>query len=256
MEDNKDPMSIAKGVAKEISTELFENHISTLVYDLPTIDEVSEGKSTIPIFVVVNKFDSNVVNKLANIAEKWGKEGIEGPFIAELNDLSGMEDSVPDELWNVSKNYIVLEGSDVLKELPQINKEYLRAQAELTIRRFIFTLRWTLPQVLHNDFQLKCYMNNLAFYSQLSIQLYHRITSPNIRTPEEHIDKFYEEYPESKEPLETLLNHIYNNEPLGDQPVELLTRTIDLVMLKVLTQIDTLGKQAQEQSAPVTSIQQ
>ena len=63
-------MDIAKNVAQEISTEIKENHISTLVYDLPSLEEFSGGKSTIPIFVVVDKFDSNVATKLATIAQK------------------------------------------------------------------------------------------------------------------------------------------------------------------------------------------
>ena len=247
-------MDIAKNVAQEISTEIKENHISTLVYDLPSLEEFSGGKSTIPIFVVVDKFDSNVATKLATIAQKWGKSGIEGPFIAEMSDLEGMEDSVPDELWNVSKNYTVLEGSDVLSEIPSFDNEYLRAQAELTIRRYIFTLRWTLPQVLLNNFQLKCYMNNLAFYSQLSIQIYHRITHPEIHTPEEHIEKFYEDYPDSKSCLETLLNHIYDNKPLEDEPVDLLTNTINKVLQVILKEIDQLGKNVEEVAPATTEI--
>lgn len=239
----KKPMDIAKEVANEIKTEIAENHISTVVYDIPTPEEFLEGKSSIPIFVVVNKFDSSVATKLAGIAQKWGEEGIEGPFIAEMNDLKGMEDSVPDELWNVSRNYSVLEGSDVLKEIPQFKPEYQRAQAELAIRRYIFTLRWTLPQVMHNSFQLKCYMNNLAFYSQLAIQLYHRISNEDIHTPEEHIDKFYEEFPDSKESLESLLNHVYNNEDIDSSSIDLLTNTIDKVLQTILTKVDKLGKE-------------
>lgn len=239
----KKPMDIAKEIAQEIKTEIQDNHISTIVYDLPTQEEFLEGKSTIPIFVVVKNFDSPVATKLANIAQKWGEEGVEGPFIAEFDDLKGMEDSVPDELWNVSRNYMVLEGTDVIKEIPQFDTEYQRAQAELAIRRYIFTLRWTLPQVLYNSFQLKCYMNNLAFYSQLAIQLFHRITKTDVRTPEAHINKFYEEFPESKKSLETLLNHVYNNEPMDSDSIDLLTDTINGVLQKILTKIDMMGKE-------------
>ena len=247
MDDNSNPIDIAKKVAKEISMELGDNHMSTLVYDLPNQKDLKENTYAVPIFVVVDKFNSTVATKLAQIAQKWNKQGIEGPFIAEMNDLHGMEDSVPDELLNVARNYTVLEGTDILKIIPKFDKEHQRAQAELTIRRYIFTLRWTLPQVLYNNFQLKCYMNNLAFYCQLSIQLYHRITQPETRTPEDHLNKFYTEFPESRITLETLMNHIYNDKPLDDQPVELLTKTIDSVLQKILKKIDLLGKNNQEQ---------
>ena len=104
-----------------------------------------------------------------------------------------------------------------------------------------------LSHIVYNNFQLKCYMNNLAFYCQLSIQLYHRITQPETRTPEDHLNKFYTEFPESRITLETLMNHIYNDKPLDDQPVELLTKTIDSVLQKILKKIDLLGKNNQEQ---------
>lgn len=252
----KGPMEIAKEVAKEIKDEISENHISTIAYDMPSHEDFLAGKSTIPIFVVVNKFDSPVATKLASIAQKWSEEGVEGPFIAEINDLQGMEDSVPDELWNVSRNYSVLEGSDVMKEMPQFDAEYQRAQAELAIRRYIFTLRWTLPQVLFNSFQLKCYMNNLAFYSQLAIQLYHRINDEDIRTPEAHINKFYEEFPGSKESLESLLSHVYNNETLDTESIDLLTNTIDNVLQNILKKIDEMGKEKQiNQPTPTVETQ-
>ena len=140
---------------------------------------------------------------------------------------------------------MVLEGTDVLKEIPQFDNEYQRAQAELAIRRYIFTLRWTLPQVLYNSFQLKCYMNNLAFYCQLSIQLYHRVIKSDVRTPEAHIDKFYQEFPQSKLPLETLLNHVYNNEPMESESIELLTNTIDSVLQTILKKIDEMGNKTE-----------
>ena len=53
MVDEVNPMDVAKNVAKEISTEIKENHVSTLVYDLPTQIEFSGGKSTIPIFLIL-----------------------------------------------------------------------------------------------------------------------------------------------------------------------------------------------------------
>jgi hypothetical protein len=165
MVDKPNPIEVAKVIAKEIKNEMKENHISTLTYNLPTTDEFSAGSAKIPIFVVVNKFDSNAAIKLADIAGKWKDKGIDGPFIAEQTDFRGMEDSVPEELWNVSSNYKLLEGLDILKELPKFDKEYIRAQAELTIRQYIFKMRWTLPQVLHDPSRLRDYVTNLAFYT-------------------------------------------------------------------------------------------
>ncbi len=242
MEENQEPLVIAKGIAREIKNELMGSHLSTLTYDLPVKESYIAGKGKIPIFVVVTKFNSGVATKLSNIAQKWKDKRIEGPFIAEQADFKGMEDSVPEELWNVSKNYTVLEGMDLLKQLPKFDIEYLRAQAEQTIRGYIFKLRWTLPQALHDPSELKNYMNNMAFYCQLTIQLYHKLAHPEIRTIEGHLINFSKEFPGSWKFLKELMEHIYGSKPVDKDVVELLTNTIDSVFVVILDKIDKMGK--------------
>lgn len=241
MVDESDPIKIAKAIAIDIREEIVGNHLSTLTYNLPSKEDYASGKGKIPIFVIVIKFDSNVALKLANLAEKWKDKRIEGPFIAEQNDLKGIEDSVPEELWNISTNYMVLEGTDILKQLPKFDNEYLRAQAEKTIRGYVFKLRWTLPQAINDKSELRSYLNNLAFYSQLSIQLYHKITHPEIRTVKGHLINFSQEFPESWKYLKALLELVYEHKPIDKDIIELLTNTINSVLVSILTRIDKLG---------------
>ena len=241
MVNDSNPLEVARAIARDIKDELIGNHLSTLTYNLPTAEEYSSGKGKIPIFVVVIKFNSEVATKLAGLAEKWKSSRIEGPYIAEQNDFKGIEDSVPEELWNVMSSYAVLEGTDILRQIPKFDREYLRAQAEKTIRGYIFKLRWTLPQAISEESELRGYLNNLAFYSQLSIQLYHKITHPDIRTIKGHLVTFSQEFPESWKYLKAVLELVYDNKPIDKEVIDLLINTINSVLINILNKIDKMG---------------
>jgi len=237
-----DPMVIANSVAKEIQDLLGDNHISTLVFGAPVIGNYVEGKTKIPLFTVVEKFDSTTAVKLAEASKNWKTKNIDGPYIMEMEDIEGMSDSIPEELLDITMNYQVLEGMDIIKAMPKLNQEHLRAQAELSIRRYIYNLRWRLVQVIGNPDETEAYLNNLAFYAQLSIRMYNRLVYPWIKTTEEHLEKFAEKFPQSRECLMELLNHVYKCEPLKSNPVDLATDTIDNGLQPILRAIDEMGR--------------
>lgn len=240
MLENSEPIEVARAIAKDIKESLIGNHLSTLTYNLPSKEVYSLGKGKIPIFVVVIKFDSEVVTKVADIVTKWKDSRIDGPFIVEQDDFKGMEDSVPEELWNVLNNYSVLEGTDVLKRLPKFDKNYLRAQAEHAIRGYIFKLRWTLPQAMLDPADMNNYINNQAFFCQQAIQLYHKLTHPEIRTVKSHLVTFSTEFPESWRYLKALLEQVYSKKEVNKEIVNLLTETISHVLVAILKKIDQM----------------
>jgi len=236
-------MKLATELATELKDSLTDNHICTLVYGPPVTGTYVEGKSRIPIFVIIDKFDSKTAIALADLVKKWEEHPVEGPYIAELRDLEGMSDSVPDELLDVTLNYKVLAGNDVLKSLPQLDREHMRAQAELAVRRYIFTLRWSLTHVLYDYAQLEGYLNNLAFYCQLAIQVYHRLSQPDIVDKDKHVEQFYEEFPGGRECMQILMNYAYGDASMLDrEPVELITCALDSILLPLLQKIDDMGK--------------
>jgi len=235
-----DPIEVAGKVAEEIQEILGDNHISTLVFGAPVVGNYVEGKTKIPVFTVVDKFDVECAKKIAKIASKWSIQDIEGPYVVEMDDIEGMSDSIPEELLDIMMNYQVLEGMDVIKAMPKINQEHLRAQAELAVRRYIYNLRWRLTQVIGNETEMESYLNNLAFYSQLSIRIYHRLTYPWIKSTEEHLEKFVEDFPDSKDHLKELLNHVYRSEDLKTEPIELSTKLINTVLQPMLVAIDAM----------------
>jgi hypothetical protein len=238
-----DPLKLSEDLAKELESVLKDNHICTIVYGPPVTGTYVEGKSRIPLFVIVDKFDSSTATSIADLVKKWDEHPIEGPYIAEMRDLEGMSDSVPDELLDVTLNYKILVGDDVLKSLPNLDREHMRAQAELAVRRYIFTLRWTLTHVLYDFAQLEGYLNNLAFYCQLAIQVYHRLSHPDIVDKDKHVEQFYEEFPGGRECMQILMNYAYGDASMLDrQPVELITCALDTILLPLLLKIDEMGK--------------
>lgn len=258
--NNNNIDTIADKIATELEAELGDNHIATLLYGQPVVSGAGGGGGTaaisttvpemkIPIFVVVKHFDKTTALKLNEIALKWKSKGVHGPFVAELSDLEGMADSIPDELLDIAVGYRVLRGKDILKTLPEFDFEHLRAQAELAIRRYIFTLRWTLAQMIHSDDELKSYLNNLAFYCLLSIRCYSRITRPRVvrQTTQELVAKFYQDFPEAKNLLQQLFGYVYENKKLSYEPLDLIIEVFNHVLKPILTRLDALGKARIEQ---------
>lgn len=238
-----DPIKLSEEIAKDLESALEDNLICTLVYGPPVTGTYVEGKSQIPMFIIINKFDSNTATTMADLVQQWKDHPLDGPYIAEMRDIEGMSDSVPDELLDVTLNYKVLSGTDVLKSLPRLDREHMRAQAELAVRRYIFTLRWTLTRVLYDFEQLEGYLNNLAFYCQLAIQVYHRLSHPDIINKDQHIEQYYEDFPEGRECMQILMNYAYGDASMLDrEPVDLITGALDTILLPLLQKIDDMGK--------------
>jgi len=228
-------------MAKEICNTLEDNHISTMAFGPAVTQEYKEDSTIIPIFVVISTFDTDTARALSDIAEKWKPKGFEGPYIAEMNDIDGMSDSVPDELLDVVMNYQLLEGDDVLSHIPKLSKEHLRAQAELSLRRYIFNLRWTLTQVIKDRDRIGDYLQNLYLYTLSSIRSYHRLTHPWLHSTASHLDQFKQEFPESVSTLDALTGYIGDGREPEGELVDLVTDTMSKVLQPLLYKLDSMG---------------
>ncbi len=236
-----DPISKAEEASRDISEILGDNHVSTVLFGPPVTGNYVEGRTKIPLFVVVDRFDADTAVKISQIHRKWRSENIEGPYVAEMSDMEGMSDSIPDELLDVIMDYHVIEGMDVIKALPKLNQEHMRAQSELALRRYIYNLRWRLTQVLGDEAKTMSYLSNLAFQCQLSIRVTHRLTHPWLKSSEEHLAKFNEQFPEGATELEKLMGVVFEGKELEGKPEQLATDVIDKVLNPLLRTIDDLG---------------
>lgn len=237
-----DPILKARAFADEVAEALGKNHICTAVYGPPVVGNYVEGKTKIPIFIALNRYDPDTIQALSDIVQKWKPEGIEAPQVVELTDLEGMSDSVPDDLIEVTMNYKIVRGNDILRVLPEMDYEHGRAQAELAVRRYLLLLRSQILDCLGDPEQLEAYLKSLAFYSQLSTQLYYRVLDKKFDSPEKLQEQFYEDFPGAKEDFEILTNYCYGDgTKLDKDPLELVASSLNTVVQPLLKKIDELG---------------
>ncbi len=237
-----DPILKATAFADEIVEAIGKNHICTAVYGPPLVGNYIEGKTKIPIFIALNHYDPDNIQAMSDEVAKMKHEGIGGPHVVELVDLEGMSDSVPDELMEVTMNYKILRGNDILRILPEMDYEHARAQAELAVRRYMLILRSQLLHSLGDPEELEGFLTSLAFYCQLSMQLYYRVMGQKFETPTELQEQFYEDFPDAREDFEMLVNYSYGDaSDLTKEPIELIASSLDTVLQPLLRQIDELG---------------
>lgn len=249
-------------IVKEIVDALGDNHISTLMYGskMPVKDheEESEGLTDdkilaepVRLFIVVRNFNESCLLKLSVIFNKWKKilgDRVESPYITEHTELLGILDSVPEKILELKTNYSVIAGED-LKELSSDPEyEYLRAQIELTVRHYVYTLRHDLFEVLFDKKGVEEYLRELWVFCISTLRFYHRITKPDLMTTPEHIQAFNQEFPDCKGILSELLEKIYrtiNNQQvksIGKANIyKLSVNILGKVLHPILINIDNLG---------------
>jgi len=260
MVDIKKVKNVPELIAKEIDDTLGPNHISTSVFGSPTdsnqdavMDDIETDtyKSPIKLFIVVKSFDENCLVKLSLIFSKWKKKlgpQLESPIITEPLELRGILDSIPEKILELKNNYKIVAGED-LKELSEEPEfEYLRAQTELAIRHHVYSLRHDLFDVLFGKKSMEDYLKQLWVFCISTLRNYHRLVEPDLKTTQEHLQSFYDEFPQGKPVLGELLEKFY--QVLNNRPVDSIGKAnlfklsigiVRLVLQPMLIKVDNMG---------------
>jgi hypothetical protein len=253
--------NIPELIANDIEETLGSNHISTSIYGSPVSDkqrdileDSSKKKDAVPpikLFIVVKKFDESCLVKLSLVFSKWKKrvgDRLESPIITEPEELQGILDSVPEKILDLKNNYRVLAGDDLQELSAEPEYEYLRAQVELAIRHHVYSLRHDLFDVLFKEKSMEDYLKQLWVYCIGTLRNYHRLVKPDLKSTQEHIQAFYEEFPQGKPPISDLLEKFYqvlNNRPVDSiGKANLFKLSIGImsdVLQPMLLKVDNMG---------------
>jgi hypothetical protein len=249
-------------IAKDIEETLGPNHISTSVFgspvsynensDLSSSDSENETLTQpIKLFIVVKSFDENCLVKLSLIFSNWKKRlgpQLESPIITEPLELRGILDSIPEKILELKNNYKIVAGEDLQELSAEPEFEYLRAQAELAIRHHVYSLRHDLFDVLFSKKSMEDYLKQLWVFCISTLRNYHRLVEPELNTTQEHIQSFYDEFPQGKPALGELLEKFYqvlNNRPVDSiGKANLFKLSIGIarnVLQPMLIKVDNMG---------------
>jgi hypothetical protein len=172
-------------------------------------------------------------------------DNIDMPYVVEYDDIHGMLDSIPRSFLNIKKNYEVLAGQDVMEMVRPPSYEHFRAQMELTLRTDILNLRRDLVRVMSHQMNSQEYLKELSIVALNSIRNYYQIISPKLKKTEEFLEKFHEDFPESKQVLNRVLNYTYSlmkgMDISEEDKLQLILSTINKVLQPILFEVDALG---------------
>jgi hypothetical protein len=236
-------MELYKKIALELQEKLGPNHVSTIL-QLNTI-EVSEFEDILPqLLIIVKNFDKFTIMMITNILKEYPNE-FDIPHVAEYRDVKGMLDSIPKSFLDFKMNYFVLSGEDITEMIRPPSYEHFRAQTELVMRNDISKLRRDMIRVMANQMSTQEYLKDLSIVALNCIRNYFQIIDPQIRTTEELIGKFNEEFPDGDEALQKILEFTYQSirgeDITEEDKLQLILSTFDHVLQPLLLEINNLG---------------
>ncbi|UCH97560.1 MAG: hypothetical protein JSV88_12110 [Candidatus Aminicenantes bacterium] len=123
----------------ELDAGLKENLRSITLYGSATREDYLPGHSDINVLVVVEQIDIMSLNRVLDPTARYRRYGIVPFFLSEY-DLCSSADIFPVKFLEMQESYIVLWGSDVLREL-EISREHLRFRCEQEVKNLLLRLR-------------------------------------------------------------------------------------------------------------------
>lgn len=235
---------VLKKIALELEEKLGRNHISTILRSEEIKDPKAASKTLPQLLLIVRKFDKYTLMIISNVLREYG-ELIGLPYIVEYKDIQGMLDSIPRSFINIKKHYLLLAGQDVMEMVKPPSYEHFRAQTELTLRSDVLNLRRDLIRVMSHQMDSQEYLKQLSIVALNAIRNYYQIIKPTLKTTEEFISKFNEDFPDGKDVLHRILKFAYSMikgiDITEEDKLQLILSTFDRVLQPILIEIDALG---------------
>jgi hypothetical protein len=136
----KDPKEIFPEVTEDYRNIFGDDLVSIILYGSATGKDYIPGKSDINFMIVLSEEGLEFLDRAFGIVKKWRKKGVAVPlFLTEIYMETSL-DVFPIEYLNFQRDYVVVFGKDILKELT-FNPEFIRLQCEREIKGKLLILR-------------------------------------------------------------------------------------------------------------------
>jgi hypothetical protein len=136
----KDPREIFQEVIADYRNIFGDDLVSIILYGSATGKDYRPGKSDINFMVVLSEEGIEGLDRAFGIVKKWRKKGVAIPlFLTEVYVDTSL-DVFPIEYINFQRDYVLVFGKDILKELT-FNPEFIRLQCEREIKGKLLILR-------------------------------------------------------------------------------------------------------------------
>jgi hypothetical protein len=133
---------------EEIFTEITEDYkkifgddlISIILYGSGTGNEFQPGKSDLNFLIILSDETIDHLDRAIETVSRWRKKKVATPLFMTKSYIESSLDSYPLEFLNIKKNYILVYGEDVLKDI-SLEAHHLRLQCEREIKGKLLLLR-------------------------------------------------------------------------------------------------------------------
>ena len=139
-EENKsdEKSKVLKEFVKELTGILPEGNLISVMSFTPWY--MGMPTDEVGTWIVVNKLDAEVMEKLAVLSQKYVTPTFGLPIVSTLEEIEGINDSFPISLFDILTGYNVEYGQDLFEKV-EIDTRGLRAQVEMQLRTMVMMMR-------------------------------------------------------------------------------------------------------------------
>lgn len=136
----RDPKEIFQEFMDECKALFGEDLVSIVLYGSATGAGYRPGKSDINFMIILSEKGIDQLERAFKLVDKWRKRNVAVPLFLTEDYIQRSLDVFPIEYINFQRNYILVYGKDILKDL-SFDREYVRLQAEREIKGKLLLLR-------------------------------------------------------------------------------------------------------------------
>ena len=136
----KKPEEIFDEITKDFKTIFEDALISIMLYGSGAGSDFNPGTSDLNFCIILSEEAIDSLDRAIETVSRWRKRNVATPLFMTQSYIQSSLDSYPLEFLNIKKNYILVYGKDVLKDI-SIEGPHLRLQCEREIKGKLLLLR-------------------------------------------------------------------------------------------------------------------
>ena len=134
------PEEMFPDIVEDFKKVFADNLISIILYGSGAGSDYKPGKSDLNFLVIISEEAIDHLDQAIETVSRWKKKNVAVPLFMTKSYISSSLDSFPIEFLNIKKNYILVFGENVLKDI-SFDARHLRLQCEREIKGKLLLLR-------------------------------------------------------------------------------------------------------------------
>ena len=136
----KKPEEIFNEITKDFKTIFEDALISIMLYGSGAGSDFNPHTSDLNFLIILSEEAIDNLDWTFETISRWSKRNVATPLFMTQSYIQSSLDSYPLEFLNMKKNYILVYGKDILKDI-SLEDHYLRLQCEREIKGKLLLLR-------------------------------------------------------------------------------------------------------------------